>query len=330
MEVFGNIYKSYISHEKAQRESAEHFINQMLARCDPQDISLLLESLVNIDNKLADDNLAYSIGYANSVKLFIAMILKKIFESCITEQNYNLYSAFISNVKYDIIKIILNSNSDIKTLNFLIVIVENLIIQFREIFNHNEMCQVIFEFYTYSKANNLTEQTFRSLYIFFKVLKIVSSLNRDAESQKNEFLSKLIEDFSAMLGSFTEFIQYKQQMQQLPLQSIAAEQPLQVTIKYINLYFKIFKHSVNFMNKENRLTVMHKTYEFLYFILFKLNPNLIDKNLFDAIFIANKILLKYTAFVSRVDLKIIKNFSELFYHLYCTLTRYFEHLSLCT
>ncbi len=304
MEIFLNLYNSYISHIKEQRASAENFINQIINRCDPHDISYLFESLMNVDKSKND----YPPDFLNSVKLFISMILKKIFESCITEQNYTAYYNFISNIKFDLIKIILNLESDIKTLNFLIVIIENLIIQFKELFNHNEMCSILFEFYLKSKASNLTDQTFRSLYIFFKVLKIVSSLNREEEIKKNEFLTKLIEDFCSMLNSFTDCIfQNGQIMQNL------SDEKIQFTIKYINLYYKIFKHSVNFMNKDNRILVMNKTYEFLYFILFKLNPVLIDKNLFDAIFLANKILLKYIAYVSRVDIKIIKNFSELFY-----------------
>jgi len=308
MEIFVDIYKSYISHEKAQRTNAEKFINQILDRRDPQDISFLLESLVTIDNS----NENYSLEFFNSIKLFISMILKKIFESCITEENYNLYNAYLSNAKYEIIKIILNLKSDIKTLNFLIVIIENLIIQFKEIFNHNDISALIFNFYCYSKENHLNESAFRSLYIFFKVLKIVSNFKREEECQKNEFLTELIQDFCKMLNSFTEFIIFNQNQQPMQLQSLS-DQQIQFIIKYINLYFKIFKHSVNFMNKENRVIIMNKTYEFLHFILFKINPNLIDKNLFDAIFIANKILLKYIAYVSRVDLKIIKNFSELFY-----------------
>lgn len=311
MEIFVDIYKNYISADKNLRENAENFINNILNRNDPQDISFLLESLLSVDKSQENNFNSYSSEFFHSIKLFIAMILKKIFESCIVEENYLAYRNHIVNIKFDIIKIILNLNSDTKTLNFLILTLEYLIVQFKEDFNHSEICGLIFDFYSHSKTNNLTDPTFRSLYIFFKVFKIVSSLNRNEENTKNSFLLNLIEDFCMMLKSFEEII-FSQNQANIPLENMRSQQ-VEYVIKYINLFFKIFKHSVNFMNKHNRMTIMNKTYEFLYFILFKLNPSLIDKNLFDAIFIANKILLKYISYVARVDLKIIKNFSELFY-----------------
>ena len=112
METFSEIYTNYISHDKTCRNLAENFINTILSRCNPEDITYLLDSLVKIENCYTSQTQISSFPdqeLTSNLKLFISMILKKIFETCITEENFNIYQSHLSLIKYEIINLILNS-----------------------------------------------------------------------------------------------------------------------------------------------------------------------------------------------------------------------------
>jgi hypothetical protein len=283
MEDFNTILSNYLSPDSTTRQNAETKINQYLT-ANPYYLDVLFSNL-----QPAQTN--------DQVKLFIAMIIKKIFETNINEENYLLYLDYIQKRKADIVNNILNLKSDFKTLNYFVLILEKCVSLFKENFALEEIFQYIFEFYNYNKAQGNVDETFRGLYISFKLLK---TLDKESNFRQNEFYNKIVNDYNEILILFFN-----------ALEGSNFEQA-ELLAQYINLYLKIAKHSVNFLLKEHRESIMNLTLDFLNRLLFNYG-NILTKTMFESIFLSNRILIKYTAYVEKLELQIIKKFAELFY-----------------
>jgi hypothetical protein len=342
MEDFNTLLLNHQSVDSIIRSNAETQLNAFLERGEPYDLDLLFQSL----NK----------DYDNRVKLFLCILIKKVFDSCINQNNINRYREYIALRKGDIINTILNIKADLKSLNFLVLILGECLNLFKDFtsakdltdnttnvevnnnfsfhshsseFNPDEIFGYIFEFYNFNKSSGNVLETFQGLFISFKLLKYLKNWeDKDKYDYKKTmimFYDKIIIDFSEILNSFLAIISNN-------TGNLSSEeyQNLEILSQYINLYFKMAKHSINFLLKEQREKIMFLTFEFLQKILFRLVSNsknssvitsssnifsnaVFVKNLFESIFTANKMLLKYTGYVSKLDIATIKKFSDLFY-----------------
>jgi hypothetical protein len=270
MENFNKILADYISPNNIIRAEAEKQIQNYL---NPAGLDILFNSL--------------SIQTNDQVKLFIAILIKNIFDTKL-EENLPAYEEYVKTRKADIVNTILNLKADIKTTKHLVLVLDKCIKTFETNFPASELFDYIFDFYNQNKAAGNVYETFHGLYISFKLLK-----HYEKEFHNNFFYEKIINDYSEILKLFNE------------------NSENEVLVHYINLYLKIFKYSVNFLQAEQRRLIMDLTLQFLYKVLFGQNITL---KLFDAIFIANRILIKYTGYCSKIDVNIIKRYTELFYH----------------
>jgi len=355
MENFTSILNNYLSPNNHIRVNAEQQLNELIARGDPNDLDYLFQALHTNED--------------NNVKLFIAILIKKVFDTCINDNNRSQYKQYISIRKVEIVNTILNLKSDLKTINFLVLILENCINLF-ENYNYesshmnlhvngglnlentqvehplrpDEIFKLIFNLYNLNKSQGNLEMTFQQLYISFKLLKF----SKDWEGKNilefakvlSDFYTKIFQDFEEIMGGYFSFLENKTTMSDY--------ERLQILIQYTKLYFKIAKHSVNFFIKEQRDKIMSLTFKFLYKTLFYLNQQLeglaiptdkrnvnfntastttpqLDRNIFDCIFLANKILIKYTACFAKLDLQTLKNFADLFY-IYISENTVFQNL----
>lgn len=346
MEDFSYVLSNYLSPNSMVRASAEAQMNRILMRGDPNDLDPLFEAL----NK----------DYDPQVKLFLALLIKKVFESSIGEQNINYFTKYVVSRKAQIVNTILNLKADLKSVNILVIVLEKCMSIFNDSndpnlgdFNPEEVFQYIFQFYNYNKQNSNIQETFQGLYISFKLLKMLKTWEKDKFDFQNifsKFYDKICVDFSEILFSFLSILDKLNQNNLNNLNSTLSQteiNELLILIQYITLYLKIAKHSVNFLQKEQREKIMDLTFQFLIKVLFNLNfilqqgrildtsynltnsdKNIIseyNKNIFESIFLSNKILLKYTGYVSKIDIFTIKKFSDLFY-LYISENSIFENI----
>ena len=319
MEDFTNILNNYLSPNHSIRSTAERQLNEFITREDPNDLDFLFQALHN--------------NYDHSVKLFITILIKKVFDTCINESNRMKYKEYIASRKIEIINTILNVNANLKTINFLVIILENCINLFESdnienLNGHNpispeEIFEYIFASYNQNKSIGNIEMTFQQLYVSSKILKFLKEWKHKSYSEFLKVLSnyynKIFGDFDEVLQNYFQEIEINQGVN--PNSNLGS---LNMLTQYIKLYFKIAKHSVNFFIKEQRDIIMTLTFNFLYKTLYFLNKQKflsecnqthtkVNINIFDCIFLANKILLKYTACFSKLDLMTLKNFAELFY-----------------
>jgi hypothetical protein len=124
MENFNTILSNYLSPNSMIRSQAQNQLDQILLRGDPRDLDPLFDSL--------------SKKYDNNVKLFLALLIKKVFESCINQENYQSYQEYVLSRKVDIVNTILNVNSDLKITNNLILVLEKCMGLFKEKIMINE------------------------------------------------------------------------------------------------------------------------------------------------------------------------------------------------
>jgi hypothetical protein len=294
MDDFTSILSNYLSPDSKTRMDAENKINQYLT-ANPYYLDILFNALNTETN--------------NQVKLFIAIMIKKIFETNLNEENYPLYLEYIKNRKAEIVNNVLNIKADLKTVNYFVLILEKCVALFKENFPLDEVFQYIFEFYNVNKSNGNVYETFQGLYITFKLLK---TLDKESEFKQTAFYEKIINDYNEILVLFFN-----------ALEGGAVDQA-ELLAQYINLYLKIAKHSVNFLLTEHRQRIMNLTLDFLQKLLFGFG-NALSKTMFESIFLSNRILIKYTAYVEKLDLEIIKKFAELFYT-YISHTNIYENI----
>ena len=300
---FQLIFQAYLSNDNNTRIQAENKINEIVLKDDPNNLDILYYYLY-------DDN------SNNQIKLFIALLLKKIFEN-IQDKNLNNYRNYIRNKKNDIVDAILKSTNDIKTANILVLSLSKGIEIFHTDNNKNEHILIfleiltkIFSFYNENKLiNSNYKKTFLSLFVIFKLLKYIQLDLRELNESFYQLGDIIIDDFSKISKC---------------LFNSNDNNSIEIFLEYIILYLKMSKYFINTIKPNQSEKIMNIVYELITQILNKLiQSNDISNNInvsfsnskfmFDIIFLSNKILLKYMSLIDNADLDIIKKYIQLFY-----------------
>lgn len=312
---FQQLVSSYLNPNNQIRVNAEKELNNLLSRGDPNDLDILFDSLNNF-------------AFNNEIKLFLSLLIKKIFETCIYETNIQHYRLYIQTRKENIINTILNINSNLRVVKLLVISLCKAIHLFSvqdnesdmsHMFSFQDVFRYIFEFYIKQKesTNNNHSLIFQSLFISFTLLKYIQKDNIKINIWSNDsfvsFYDQIIADYKNLTNSLCLLFQ----------SSNPYSFTFEVNLQYLCLYLKISKYSLNVLNKEQREQIMDITYNLLNSLLaFILNSKSTTKEnsqlnnskfYFDCIFLSNKILIKYTGYVSKIDLITIQKYSDLFY-----------------
>ena len=300
---FQLIFQAYLSSDNNIRIQAENKINEIVLKDDANNLDILYYYLCDSNSN-------------NQIKLFIALLLKKIFEN-IQDKNLNNYRNYIRNKLNNIVNAILKSNNDIKTANILVLSLSKAIEIFDTDNNQNEHIKIfmeiftiIFTFYNENKINNNNyKKTFLSLFVLFKLLKYIQLDLTELTESFYQFGDIIIDDFSKIVKC---------------LFNSNNNDSIEIFIEYIILYLKMSKYFINNIKPNQSEKIMNIVYDLITQILNQLiqsNDNLnkinvsisTSKFMFDIICLSNKILLKYISLIDNVDLNIIKKYIQLFY-----------------
>ena len=300
---FQLIFQAYLSSDNNLRIQAENKINEIVLKDDVNNLDILYYYLCDSNSN-------------NQIKLFIALLLKKIFEN-IQDKNLNNYRNYIRIKKNNIVNAILKSNNDIKTANILVLSLSKAIEIFNTENNQNEhilmfveIFTLIFTFYNENKIiNDNYKKTFLSLFVIFKLLKYIQLDLTELNESFYQLGDIIIDDFSKIVNC---------------LFNSNGNNSIEFFLEYIILYLKMSKYFIFTIKPNQSEKIMNIVYDLITQILDKLiqsNDNLNNINvtfttskfMFDIIFLSNKILLKYISLIDIVDLNIIKKYLQLFY-----------------
>ena len=303
---FQSLLQGYLSPDYSIRSTAENQLNALLQKGNPYDLDMIYDAL----EKATD----------SQVKLFISLLIKKVFESCLASPNKAQYLEYINLRKGKIVNIVLNINCDLKTLNILIISLCKMIelqINSQNAMTINENIFVsiflyILEFYNFNKSQpNNYAKTFQALFILFKTMKNLSSITDNIDYDQlfekyGAYYDQIISDYNNIADNL--FVNNNDN----------ASMPFEIMLEYIRLYVKIFTYSIELLKTVQKGQIMNKTFDLLNrmltFLFSSNNENIqLIKKVFDVVFLCNRILLTYIQHSNNIDVGIIEKYSSLFY-----------------
>ncbi|MCQ2818587.1 MAG: hypothetical protein MJ252_15065 [archaeon] len=320
---FDELVVCYNSLDQNVRSAAQTQMNQIISNTDPNTIILLCQNLsASVQN-----------NQNSPTPLFISMILKKIVESTITVENKENYKQFLYQKIPFIVETILNAGINEKIVETLVIFLCNIIYLYKieiddsddALFNpiqpanpdmqldkiFSEVYKYIFNYYS-SNKNNLNSYL-KSLYILFHLLKEMAKLETNLSFPENQ-------DFLKICAEFTN--DFSTVIDSLFMPNI----PLEGSFKCLTYFLKLYKYEINLIwDADSRKKVMEAIYKLIRKILDVLlsketiysteNSVLMSciTNLYDCLFLSNRIIVKYLSFVDILDVDLVKKFTEVFY-----------------
>ena len=307
------------------------------------------ETISNYFNSMQINDLSnfYSIleiSSNNNVKMYISIFIKNFIEQKINSENREEFIKYIGKYKYDILKIILNSALENKTINLLILSLCKGLTFLQidmKIYNQTvlELSSYILQFYINQRNAQNKNVTFlsKSLFICSKFIKYIDKeinnikyaniykldkLNngenidnyienedKNLELLNTNFYNMIVEDYSVLCQSIMD-------------SKIEIWNNNNYLIEYLILYLKIFKYSLNYLELNNREKILDINYKLILFIFNQIvntNNNLFNniflvKSFGDILSLSNKIIIKYiSTHALKITLNTTKKYISFFY-----------------
>ena len=282
----------------------------------------------------------------NNVKMYISIFIKNFIEQKINAENRDKFIEYINKFKYDILNIFLSSNLENKTINLLVLsLCKGLSFLQIDMKNYTqtvyELSSFILQFYINQRnsPNKDVNLILKSLFICSKFNKYIDkeinklkyrnafSIDKSEKNEENEnnidkentkfellnvnFYNTIVEDYSSLYKSIFN--------SNNSLNEIGNNKYL---IEYLILYIKIFKYSLNYLEKNNREKILDINYNIIAIIFNQiinntnnlLSNSFLIKSYIDIISLSNRIINKYlSSHVFNITLNTIKNYLSFFY-----------------
>lgn len=297
--------KNFLSPNEQSRKYFENLLNTYFNSMQISDLSTLYSGL-----KLSTDN---------NIRIYLSILIKNFIEQKITSENKDTLISYISDQKFNILDIIFIPDLEQKTVNLLLLSFCKALSFFEvDISNYYniiyELFTAILQVYSNQKNSQNISNIFRALYICYKFIKYIE---KNIIEKKLEIRLKLLnEEFynNILVNDYEKLL------------ALFIKQNNDIHIEeYLILFLKVFKYSLNFLEKENRNKILESNYNLLVFIMNNLlNISNINCNLninnnsvnfyFEIIFLCNEITIKYVSTkLERISLNVIKKYTEYFY-----------------
>ena len=317
---FQTIFLQYQSPDNSIRAQAESQLNSIITNPTPTTLDYIFASLTSTPSS------------ETNLKLFLSLLIKKIIDSTTSLPSSSSsklsFIEYFSSRRTQIIEAIINNLHDIKTLNILILCLNNLILLLTP-----SSPSIFFDIFAYAhtqynqtKVNQTqTLNTRQYLILLYQLLKFTKKIDIDIVDNSSiyKMLESIINDYENIANV------------------LLTVNTLDIYFEYVVLYMKICKYSLNYLLSEYREKIMTVTYGLFNKICAVLFPNTATTTttnivyttnssssydvLFDIVFLCNKTLLKYAGYSNKIDTNTIEKFANMFY-IYITNHKHLQSL----
>lgn len=335
------ILTNFLSIDNDLRKNAESFLSSIITNSSLQDFQTTLNFLSQFSNQVLlketlvkfnfDNNTLFSDDKIQNTILLLLILLKKIISyitssekdhSVIKKEFLDFFS--VNNNSSNVILLLSALKGQKNVLNLSVLVIELLSFNFPECFPFDQILQFSYNNYLQTKNNNNIEDLFKNLYMIYQLIKSHERRNKEERSVYviynndskiknisteliNSISNGLIQDQKVIINNFiSELNNFVSDSQS----SLYINDSLS---SYLFLFFKINKHIVNLLNFQQREEIMKLSFDFICNLVQSQNKLLFTKEIIEIIFTLNRILIKYTAYVERITLSNIQNYSSLFY-----------------
>ena len=289
LNTFQVYLQNYLSNNTTNHKISEAQIEALLDNNDPKVIEFLFTSFSNQTDE--------------SLKQLIIIILKRLFDDKILEKNIKFYESYVFEKSFEIVNSLINLRVSLNNQKIISLILEKLCILFPSIYNADKILEYIFNCYNSNKQIDKINEAFTMLYMLFCFLKLIEKWEISYNFEKQNVYEKLIADFEQIIQIFLLKMDV----------GFSDMNEYNIYLNYLNLFFKISKHSISFLAYDQREKVMSISYNFLYKFLMNFKQELVSKIFFECIFLANQILIRYCAYSLKITLSTVKMYCVLFY-----------------
>jgi len=293
------LIKDSLSPKNEIRKSAEDQLNSFLDNMTISNLDNLFKQLIISQNE--------------NIKMYIIILIKKFIEEKINENNKKLFMDYFSKNKNNILNLLISNNQSIKIINMLIISLCSGLSYFKEqedLYTNNiyDIFSYFSQYYISKKQTQDIKGTILCLFICKKFIKFMKkvTVTQKLETLIKNFYTIIIEDYNTICNNI---INNNNLNNNIILESLA-------------YFYKLFKHSTDFIDDSYSDKILNKTYDLNAFILNNLisnniksinQDNNISKSIIDIILLSNKIIILYISRVMKLSIQTIKKYADMFY-----------------